>query len=108
MLVLSVANGPREGGGSQITPDARMDGGQLDYLLVRQISRLRALQLLPKIIRAEHRNEPDVTLGRTDRLSLKADGPLAIHLDGEIFARREDNVRQVDIHILPAAIQIII
>ena len=105
-LMLSVSNGPREGGGFQITPGARVDDGQLNFILIRKVSRLRALQLLPKIIRAEHMAEPEVTLGRTASLSLEADGPLAIHLDGEIYARREENVRQVEIQIQPAAIRI--
>ena len=50
----------------------------------------------------------DVKLGRTTRLVIDADRALSIHIDGELFAPYEANVRHVEINLVPGAIQVLV
>ena len=108
VLMLTVGNGPREGGGFVTTPAARLDDGVLDFVYVDHISQFRMLQLLPKFMNATHVRERDVKIGRTTRLTLDADRALPIHADGELFAPYEADVRHVEITLVPGAVNVIV
>ncbi|MGH2524653.1 MAG: diacylglycerol/lipid kinase family protein, partial [Anaerolineales bacterium] len=108
IMMLTVGNGPREGGGFRTTPDSKVDDGMLDFVYIGQISQFRMLQLLPKVMNATHIHEPDVKLGRTTRLAMDADRALPIHIDGELFAPYEADVRHVEINIIPRAIKVLV
>jgi diacylglycerol kinase family enzyme len=66
------------------------------------------LQLLPKVMNGTHIHEPDVKLGQTTHLTLDADRALPIHIDGELFAPYEADVRRVEINLFPAAVRVIV
>lgn len=106
ILMLTVGNGPREGGGFVTTPEAKVDDGLLDFVYIAPVSQLRLLQLLPKVMNASHVREPDVHLGKTKRLVIDADRALPIHIDGELFAPYEANVRHVEVEVVPGAVRV--
>ena len=108
VLMLTVGNGPREGGGFITTPASKVDDGLLDFVYIEQVSQFRMLQLLPKVMNATHIHEPDVKLATTTRLHIESDRALPIHIDGELFAPYEANVRLVDIEIIPRAIRVLV
>ena len=108
ILMLTVGNGPREGGGFVTTPSSKIDDGLLDFVYITQISQFRMLQLLPKVMNGTHIHEPDVKLGQTTHLTLDADRALPIHIDGELFAPYEADVRRVEINLFPAAVRVIV
>ena len=107
VMMVTVGYGPREGGGFITTPDSKVDDGCLDFVYVDQVSQVRMLQLLPKFMSASHPKERDVHVARTTRLTIDADRALPIHIDGELFAPYEANVRHVEIEVLPAAIRLV-
>jgi diacylglycerol kinase (ATP) len=53
-LMLAVGNGPREGGGFIVTPEAKYDDGILNYVTIEKISRLMMLRLVPEVMRGTH------------------------------------------------------
>jgi diacylglycerol kinase (ATP) len=106
VMMLTVGNGPREGGGFITTPGSQLDDGCLEFVYVDQISQVRMLQLLPKFMSAKHIGEHDVHLARTTKLTIDADRALPIHIDGELFAPYEANVRHVEVEVIPGAIRI--
>ncbi len=108
ILMLTVGNGPREGGGFITTPASRIDDGVLDFVYIQPVSKFRMLQLVPKVLAGTHVNEPDVHIGRATRLVLDSDRALPIHLDGELFAPFEANVRHVEIDVVPGAICVVV
>ena len=107
MLLLVLCNGGREGGGFQIQPQARPDDGVFHYAGVRKVSRPMMFRLVPKVMKGTHGRFPQVRMGEFHRLDLKADRPLYIHTDGEIFAGFGMDVRQLSVEILPGEIQVI-
>jgi YegS/Rv2252/BmrU family lipid kinase len=108
ILMLTVGNGPREGGGFVTTPAAKVDDGLLDFVYIAPVSRLRLLQLLPKVMNATHVREPDVHLATTTRLAITSDRALPIHIDGELFAPYEANVTRVEIEVVPNALRVVV
>ncbi len=107
-LMLTIGNGAREGGGFRFAPDAKMDDGWLDYMLIDSISRLKMLRLLPEVMRGTHGRFTVVHLGRFQSLHLHSDLALPIQADGEMFAPYAAEVREVEVQILPRALQVIV
>lgn len=106
ILMLVSCNGSREGGGFLIAPEARPDDGILQYAWIEKVSRLKILQILPEVMKGTHERFPEVRTGEFKRLKVKSDQPLFIHTDGEIFAGFDSKVRELDIQIIPDAIEI--
>jgi YegS/Rv2252/BmrU family lipid kinase len=107
IIMLTVGNGPREGGGFHTTPAATMDDGVLDFVLIEKVSRATMLRLIPEVMNGTHGRMPQIRLCRTTKLTLDADRALPVHLDGEVFAHYEANVRHVEIEVVPGAINLI-
>ncbi len=105
-LMLSVMLGRREGG-FVMAPQARLDDGLFDYLHAGALSRCEVVRFLPRVaVAGPPTDHPKVRLGRCSRLSLRSEAPLTVHIDGEFFARPEDNIRELDIRILPRVLQV--
>ena len=107
MLMMTVCNGPREGGGFLVAPEARPDDGILHYAGIRKISRLMMLRLIPEVMGGTHGRFKQVRMGRLQRMELQADRRLTIHADGEILAGFDMDVRGLSLEIAPAAIELV-
>ena len=108
LMMITVGNGPREGGGFLTTPESKMDDGMLDFVYIRPVSKVRMLQLVPKVMNGTHVKEKEVRIAQTTKLVVDADRALPIHADGELFAPYEADVRHVEITLVPGAIQVIV
>lgn len=107
MLMLVLCNGPREGGGFHVQPDARTDDGIFHYAGVSKVSRPMMFRLLPEVMRGTHGRFKSVRMGQFHRMEIRADRPLYIHTDGEIFAGFGMDVRGLETTILPGEIEIV-
>lgn len=107
VIMLVVSNGPREGGGFQVCPEARLDDGLLHYAMIGDLSRSMMFRLVPEVMQGTHGRFPQVRMGTFHRITLKAERPLVIHTDGEIFAAFGSNVRELEMEVLPQAIEIL-
>lgn len=106
--MVSICNGPREGGGFPVAPHAVMDDGKITYMIMRGMSRLLMLYFLPIVMSANHlKYEWYFEEATAQRLHIEANQTLAIHADGEIFGSWEADVRQVEVSITPAAIKVL-
>lgn len=86
VFMISTANTDSYGGRIMIAPMARCDDGLLDVCLVAPVSRLRALRLLPAVVKGRHVNEPEVTFIRTPWLTMETEEPMEIFADGDPVA----------------------
>ncbi len=103
-LMLAVGNGPREGGGFIITPGAKLDDGILNYVTIKNISRLMMLRLVPEVMKGTHGRFKQVRMGTCRRMTVTSKQPLYVHCDGEIFAGFGTDIRSLSIQILPNSI----
>lgn len=107
LLMIVLCNGAREGGGFAVAPEAQSDDGWFNYAAIRRVSRPMMFRLIPEVMNGTHARFPQVLMGKFRQLKLKSNGPLHIHLDGEIFAGFGTDVRQLSVEILPGAIEVV-
>lgn len=96
-----VAVGRYLAGGMMITPDALPDDGLFDVLLIGDITKTELVRVMPKIYKGTHLPHPkgEVLRGRT--VSIEAEEPLPLQLDGE-----QPGTTPVRFELVPAAIRL--
>ena len=107
VIYLVLCNGPREGGGFLIAPEAKIDDGILHFAMIQNVSRLMMFRIVPEVMKGTHGRFKEVTMGTCKKFTLTADRPLYIHADGEIFSGPGSDVRQVSFEILPNALRVV-
>jgi diacylglycerol kinase (ATP) len=107
VLMLTLGNGPREGGGFFTTPNSQIDDGHFEMLLAKPVSRLAMLALLPRVLKGKHLSSSAFFTKSFTHLTLSSDKPLVIHADGEVLAVPASGVHKITIEIIPEALQII-
>lgn len=83
----AAANSGRFGGGMRLAPDARLDDGLLDVVMIEHISRLQFIRATPKVFKGTHVGEPNVHTRKATTVRLDADRPFAVYADGDEVAR---------------------
>jgi YegS/Rv2252/BmrU family lipid kinase len=78
-----VANGRYFGGGMMICPDAEPDDGLFDVLLIGDLTKRDLMTTLPKTFRGKHLPHPKAEVLRGARVTIDAQDPLPLELDGE-------------------------
>ena len=84
-----------------IAPDAKIDDGLLDVVLLRQCSRRTLIRGFPKIFTGEHVHMKEVETFQTRRLRISTVTPKVLTPDGELLG-----TTPVDIECLPQAIEV--
>jgi len=106
-LMVAVCNGPREGGGFMVAPDAQNSDGILNYMMIAKCSRPMMFRLIPEVMNGTHGNFDLVKMGTCQKFSLTSDRPVYIHADGEIYTSFGSNLRKLDFEILPGALKVV-
>ena len=81
-MLVAVGNGPSYGGGMRVCPDADLDDGLLDVVVVRALSIPAFLRVFPRVFAGTHVRHPAVEVLRARRVRLEAPGVVA-YADGE-------------------------
>ncbi|HET9657169.1 MAG TPA: YegS/Rv2252/BmrU family lipid kinase [Kineosporiaceae bacterium] len=100
-MLVAIANGPSYGGGMRVCPDARLDDGLLDVLVVKPISRLEFVRVFPRVYAGTHVDHRRVVIHRARRVVVAAEGIVG-YADGERLARLP-----LDCEAVPAALQVL-
>lgn len=80
---VAAANSRAYGGGMYAAPDAMLDDGLLDVVVVEQVSRLRFAANLPRVFKGRHVELPTVRVFRTAHVTITADRPFVMYADGD-------------------------
>ncbi len=107
VIYLILCNGPREGGGFLIAPEAKIDDGIFHYAMITNVSRLMMLRIVPEVMKGTHGRFKQVRMGTCKKFTLTADRPLYIHADGEIYSGPGSDLRKVSFEILPNALKVV-
>jgi YegS/Rv2252/BmrU family lipid kinase len=88
----ALANGTTFGRGMKIAPNARIDDGQFDVILVKGVSRLTLLTAFQRVYNGSHLTHPAVMYARAARVNITVMSddakPLSLELDGELYEGR--------------------
>ncbi len=101
-LLAAVLNTPTYGAGIRLAPDARMDDGWLDAVIVEALSPFQILALLPRLLMSGELLTPRVKRFRVQAVRLTTDRPTMFHGDGEILG-----ATPVEIEVVPQAVQVL-
>lgn len=100
-MLIAVSNGVSIGGGMKITPEALLDDGELDLLIVHALTKPRFLRLFPRVFAGEHVNEPEVEILRVRTVSIAA-ADIVAYADGERVGPLP-----VEVEIVPGALRVL-
>jgi YegS/Rv2252/BmrU family lipid kinase len=100
---VAVANSGVFGSGMWLVPDASLEDGELDVVLIGQRSRLGYLSGLTKVFKGTHLNAPGLELLRGREVTFSADRPFAAYADGDPIAELPATVR-----VRPGALRVLV
>jgi diacylglycerol kinase family enzyme len=96
-----VAVGRYLAGGMKITPDAEPDDGLFDVLLIGDVTKTELVRVMPKLYRGTHLPHPKGEVLRGASVTIDADEPMPIQLDGE-----QPGTTPVSFEIVPNAVRL--
>jgi YegS/Rv2252/BmrU family lipid kinase len=99
---VAAANSSTFGGGMRIAPDASLDDGEFDIVMIGDVGKLRYLSNLPKVFKGTHIDNEEVRVVRAPRLELSASRPFAVYADGEHLTDLPASLR-----VLPRALSVL-
>ena len=102
-LVAAVLNTPSYGAGIRLAPDARLDDGWLDAVMVEDLSFFQVLALLPHLMRSGELRTTRVKRFRARAVKYSTNRPCMFHGDGEILGPTP-----VEIDIVLEAIRVLV
>jgi diacylglycerol kinase family enzyme len=90
---VAVANTGMFGGGMKLAPDAKLDDGLLDVVMIRDCPKRHLLAVLPKVFNGTHVSDDSVEIVRGREIAFRADRPFAAYADGDPLADLPATVR---------------
>jgi YegS/Rv2252/BmrU family lipid kinase len=100
---VAVCNSGVFGGGMFLAPDAQLDDGMLDVVMIEDLPKRKYLAALPKVFTGAHLNEPGVELVRAREVAFHADRPFNVQADGDPIADLPATVR-----VQPGALRVLV
>ena len=101
-FLLSFANGRQWGNGAVIAPEAQLDDGMLDAVVVEDRGRLAVLAAIPRLFTGGIAGTPGVLIRRVTSARVTGTAPLVFHADGEPYVAGST----VRIRICPSALRL--
>ena len=101
-LLTGVLNTPAYGAGLRLAPDARIDDGLLNVVLLEDLSTLNVLGLLPRLMATGELRTSRVKRWGVRRVRISANRPCLFHGDGEILGPAP-----VQIEVVPNAVRVL-
>lgn len=99
VTVVVFGNGQYFGGGMHIAPNASVDDGLLDIIILRDLSKLNLLLSLPRVYKGSHLSHGRITSLRGKKVRVFADQTALLDLDGE-----QPGSAPIELEIIPHAI----
>jgi YegS/Rv2252/BmrU family lipid kinase len=100
---VAAANSKAFGGGMFLAPDASLEDGLLDVVIISQVPKLRFLRLLPTVFAGEHVRQRNVEVLRAREVQISAERPFTVYADGDPLGELPITVRA-----LPAAAKVLV
>lgn len=99
-LNVFIANGRCSGGGLPVAPDAELDDGLLDIIVVLDCSPIDLARLAAGYVLSDYRENENVVFRRAKNVSIRSNPPLSLSADGDVLTDAP-----VQFRILPGALQ---
>jgi len=95
-IFTEICNSTKTGGNMIMAPDAKIDDGLLDIILLNRISRLNLLKVFPQIFKGTHVNDSHVETFKGKHIKIITETLQRLTPDGEVFGSTP-----IEVFILP-------
>jgi len=102
-LLAAALNTPSYGGGVRLAPEARLDDGALDFVIIEMLSGLEVARLIPRLLLTGEFGTRHVTRVRAAKAIFSTEEGSMFHGDGELLGNAP-----VQIEVLPKAIRVFV
>jgi YegS/Rv2252/BmrU family lipid kinase len=99
---VAAANSKAYGGGMLLAPDARIDDGALDVVLISDLGKLAYVRAAPSVFKGTHVSNPAVRILRGAEVRVESDRPFVVYADGDPIGETPITLRA-----LPGALQVL-
>jgi len=103
-MMVAAANAPRFGGGMRAAPEASMQDGLLDVVILGKTSRTGLVRLLPRVYKGTHLADPACRSFRAAQVRLESSPAAVVYADGE--ALPVTTADGVTLRIAPGALRV--
>ena len=103
LMFIMIANTVHTGKGMKIAPNAKLNDGLVDLLLIKNVSRSRLFKLMPKLFSGEHIKDHNVTYKQVRKIIFNSKNKNKLNIDGEI-----KGMSPFKLEIIPQALEIFI
>lgn len=100
-LLLGILNTPSYGAGLRLAPEAQMEDGRLDLVLLENLTTLEIAGILPRLALSGEIRTARIQRRRVTRIRIETERPCAFHADGEIVG-----MTPVEIAVVPGAMRV--
>jgi YegS/Rv2252/BmrU family lipid kinase len=105
LLLVSIMNGQRMGGGFYMAPEGAPDDGQFDLCVGTEVSRLGIFKLIPHFLKGTQATQDPVWTRQASKVVVTAlDGALPAHADGETLCKAG---RRLEVELLPGQLEVV-
>jgi len=80
-MLIAIANGISYGGGMKVCPDAKLQDGLFDVMILHPISKFEFLKVFPRVFKGTHITHPAVEIVRSSKVRIEAEA--VAYADGE-------------------------
>ena len=101
---IGACNSKAYGGGMLAAPDAMLDDGLLEVIVLESVGKLAFLtKILPNVFKGTHVNQPSVHVFRAREVSISCDRPFTMYADGDPIGELPLTVRAI-----PGAVTVLV
>jgi len=101
-MLCAVANAQYYGGGMKIAPNASVNDGLIDVVVVGGVSKLEFLRQFPRVFKGTHLSHPAVRCLQGRSVRIEASAPIPVLADGEIVG-----LTPVEFEMVPEALKVV-
>jgi diacylglycerol kinase (ATP) len=103
VLLAAALNSPTYGAGLRLAPDAKIDDGSLEVVMIEKLNKFEVLTLLPRLMGSGELRTSRVMRWRARRVRFTTQQPCTFHGDGEILGPTP-----VEIEAVPRAVRVLV
>jgi len=100
---LLILNTPCTGGGLKFAPNAKVNDGLFDIVVVGQMGRFDLMASFPRVYTGSHLNHPSFSLFQSSSVKVSSSLPMEIMLDGDVYGKIP-----VEAEILPRNLNVVV
>ncbi len=103
ILSVVVANGGYFGGGMHMAPQAKLNDGLLDVVIIGDIGKFELLKILPTVYKGTHITHPKIRVEKATHIAIESSERVLVQADGELLGEGP-----ASFWLVPAALRIVV